>query len=133
MKRKSFVGLSLTLLATAAIAGTVSSVPVSVTVNADLSGSAYGNLASARQSADSQQFIGCSIQRAANPTTGIVTAGGYCQARNASGTMGFCSTTDATLLDAVQGIADYSYVSFAWRADGTCTRINVSTQSFYIP
>lgn len=127
------LGLGLMLMTTAAMAGTVSSVPVSVTVNADLSGSAFGNMVSARTSADTQQLIGCSIQRVLNATSGAVTAYGYCQARNATGTLGFCSTDNASLLDAVQGIADNSYVSFAWRADGTCTRINVSTQSFYIP
>ena len=125
------IGMGLAAATTAAIAGSVSIMPVAVTMNADLSGYATGSMSSARRSSNTVEMIGCNIQRFGDTTP--VRAYGFCQARSAGNVMGFCSTDNAELLEAIQGIADYSYISFAWRADGTCSRIGISTQSFYIP
>lgn len=132
MKKTSWMLASGLMLATAvALAGGVSTVPVSVTVNADQSGSAFGNMTSARRAANNVEMIGCSIQRYL--VAGQVTAYGWCQARNAANVLVFCSSDNPQLLDAVQGIGDYSYISFAWGADGFCNKIAISTQSVYIP
>lgn len=132
MQRRWISMAILGLASSAALAGLVQSVPVSVTVNADGSGAANGDMLSARRSANAVEYIGCGVRRYED-STGAVTAYGFCQATTAASVSGFCSTDNAELLDAIESISAYSYVTFAWRADGTCRMIGNSTQSFYLP
>jgi len=133
MKKQLWMtAMGLALVATAASSGTVTPVAVTVQVNTNLSGAAIGAMGQARQSANSQEYIGCGIQKS-QTTTGSVTSYAFCQARNAAGVSGICSTQDAALMDAIHGIADNSYLSFYWNTSGQCTRIIVSTHSYFIP
>lgn len=133
MQRRRWLSMAiLGLASSAAFAGLVQSVPVSVTANADGSGTASGHMLTARTSANAVEYIGCGVRRYED-STGAVTAYGFCQATTAASVNGFCSTQNAELLDAIQSISAYSYVLFSWRADGTCRMIGNSTQSFYLP
>jgi hypothetical protein len=122
----------LALTSSIAMAGLVKSVPVTVTVNADGSGSASGSMASARASANDVEYIGCGVRKYVNGAGGV-NAHGFCQASDAAGVIAMCSTDNADLLDAFENVADYSFVTFSYNAEGQCTYLGVSTQSFYIP
>jgi hypothetical protein len=123
---------ALVLVSGMATAGLVNSVPVTVTLNADGSGLANGNMTTARFSANTVEYIGCGTRRMDNGAGGA-TAYGFCQATSADSINGFCSTGNVELLEAMQSISAYSYISFSWDADGVCRSIHTSTQSFYIP
>jgi hypothetical protein len=124
---------SLVLVCGIAVAGAVQSVPVTVTVNPDGSGSADGNMATARNSHNTVEFIGCGTRRVdGGPVRGIL-AFGFCQAASADEVTGYCETENPKMLEALQSITAYSYIRFTWNADGTCRSIGNSTQSFYIP
>jgi len=58
---------------------------------------------------------------------------GFCQAGDAAGVTGSCSTQNTELLDVIENVADYSFVTFSWNSNGECRLIGISTQSFYIP
>jgi len=58
---------------------------------------------------------------------------GFCQAGNAAADEAFCSTENPDLVAALRSISAYSFVSFSFNDLGECTRIGLSTQSFYIP
>jgi hypothetical protein len=122
----------LALCSSVALAGLVKSVPVSVTVNPDGSGQANGSMATARASANDVEYIGCGVRRFDNGAGGAG-AHGFCQASDAAGVTGSCVTVNAELLDAIENVADYSFVTFSWNSEGECGLIGVSTQSFYIP
>lgn len=122
----------LALGSSVAMAGLIQSQPVVVTANADGSGSARGGMATARGSANDVEYIGCGVRKYVDDA-GAVTAYGFCQASNATGVTGFCSTENAELLDTIENVADYSFVSFSWGSNGQCRFIGISTQSFYIP
>jgi hypothetical protein len=122
----------LALASSIALAGRVQTVPVTVTVNADGSGQANGNMATARASANDVEYIGCGVRKYVDSTGGI-TSFGFCQASDAAGVTASCFTDNAELLDAIENVADYSFVSFNWNSDQQCRLIGISTQSFYIP
>jgi hypothetical protein len=132
----TFVGAwaaALLLGSPVAMSGMTSSVPVEVIVNADASGSAQGNMATARFTANTVEYVGCGVRYSISGTTTV--KGGWCQATNSAGVNGFCSISGSNteLLNAISGTSDYSYLVFAWNAAGMCTRVGFSTQSFYIP
>ena len=124
--------ISALLISYPAMAGQINTVRVTVTPNADGSGSAGGTLSAARNSLNRVEFIGCGF-RMYNNATGGITRWGFCQATNSAGVNGFCMIENNDLLNAISGISDYSYVDFNWNAAGTCTRIAFSSQSFYLP
>ena len=137
MKLKHLLSTAaLVLLSSIVYAGLLQPAPVLVTVNADLSGDAQGDMATARFSASDLEFIGCGF-RTIDDGAGGVLEFGFCQAGqddgSAEGLRGFCSTQRADLLDTVRALSDYSFVTFSWNAAGECTRVGFSTQSFYIP
>jgi len=132
MRTKLVAIAVLASISSIAMAGLAKTVPVTVTVNADGSGNASGNMASARASGNDVEYIGCGVRKFVNPTGGVNTYG-FCQASDAAGVTVSCSTNNAELLDAVENVADFSYVSFSYDAEGQCQFIGVSTQSFYIP
>jgi hypothetical protein len=125
------IGL-LALSSSIALAGRVQSVPVTVTVNADGSGQANGNMATARSSANDVEYIGCGVRKYVDGTGGI-SSNGFCQAGDAAGVTASCFTDQAELLDVIENVADYSFVAFNWNSEGQCRKIGISTQSFYIP
>lgn len=66
---------------------------------------------------------------AAGGATGI----GFCQASDAAGITAYCFTRNGERPEAIQNVADYSFVTFNRDGEGQCRMIGISTQSFYIP
>jgi hypothetical protein len=115
-----------------AAAGSIEDLPVEVVLNGDGSGSAFGNMTSARFSDNDVELIGCGT-RIIDTGGGSLFEFGFCQATNAAEDRAFCSTENPELVDALRSISDYSFVTFSFNDLGECTRIGLSTQSFYIP
>lgn len=94
----------------------------------DTSGrSATGVLGTARNTADTVQYIGCTVTRYAD---GGVT--GWCGAYTASGVPASCTTDQPALLDTMTQVQGDSYLQFTWNA-GECTKIMVSNYSSFEP
>jgi hypothetical protein len=123
---------ALILLTSAVLAGEIESVRVEVILNEDGSGVARGDMWTARDTKNDIELIGCGIKSLPG---GLHF--GFCQATqddgSETGLYAVCFTEDTELLDALKAIGDYSFIRFDWDTDGTCTRIDVSTQSFYLP
>lgn len=113
-------------------AGFTQPAPVEVTINQDGSGSASGDMVTARFADNDVELIGCGIRAFFLPD-GTNYQTGFCQARDADEASGVCYTDNAVLLDALKAGADYSFITFEWDENEECTRIGFSTQSFYIP
>jgi hypothetical protein len=111
------------LLVGVAQAGYKFSAPVRIS-----SANAYGNMAAARGSSDSKQYIGCD---ATVDSEGGVMVG--CQARDSNGNTASCSSTNAAFLPVVQMVNGDSFVSFDWDSHGFCTEIHVDNHSYYAP
>ena len=124
--------LMLATFSALAIAGYTQPAPVTVTVNADGSGTANGDMVTARYSDNEIENIGCGV-RAIDDGAGGVWNYGFCQVRDASGVQGFCATERSDLLDVMKATSDFSFIIFSWNAAGECTYIGFSTQSFYLP
>jgi hypothetical protein len=93
---------------------------------------AHGDQWTARASDNDLEHIGCGIRKFDDGAGGAVSLG-FCQAGDAAGVDGFCSTENAVLLEAMESTSAFAYITFNWNADGLCTRIGNSTQSFYLP
>ena len=133
MKLRHLVSaFALALFTTLAIAGNTQPAPITVTLNADGSGSASGDMITARFAENEFEFIGCGI-RIYDDGAGGTYQWGFCQVADSTDTRGFCSTMRTDLLDIMKATSDYSFITFAWNADGECNHIGFSTQSFYIP
>lgn len=132
MKSRKLIGITvLALVSSLAFAGAVQPASVEIVVNADGSGSASGDMVTARTSDDDLEFIGCGIK-------GFVGGGfpsqfGFCQAGNSEVEFVVCFTTKVHLLEVMKGTAVYSFIRFIFDEDGECTRIDFSTQSLYVP
>lgn len=130
--KQLFAAAVLALGSSAALAGLVMDQPVTVTVNADGSGSAAGNMVTARFSKNDVEFIGCGVRRTDDGAGGL-NVFAFCQAADAANVQGFCTTTNPGLLQSIGDIDDFSFITFSWTAAGECRSIGSSTQSFYIP
>lgn len=80
---------------------------------------ASGDLGTVRNTADTVQFIGCTV-------TGTV---GVCFARNSAGVIHGCSTTDAGMINAMRAINGDSWMSFSWNPDGSCKDVMARNDS----
>lgn len=133
MKKNHWISAgALALSSGLAVAGYVQPAPVTVTVNPDGSGAASGDMVTARFAPDAVSLMGCGTRTIDNGAGGTFHFG-FCQATDAAGVQGFCSTTRADLLEAMHATGDFSFITFRWDVNGECTRIGTSTQSFYIP
>ena len=133
MKLKQWIAVGvLALGSSATLAGLVSDVPVTVTLNADGSGNANGSMVTARLSKNDVEFIGCGVRRIDDGAGGVVLFA-VCQAADAANVQGFCSTENPNLIASIGDQDDFSFITFGWDAAGECTSIGNSTQSFYIP
>ena len=124
--------VALLLVSAGAMAGFLQPAPVTITLNTDGSGSAQGDQLTARNDKSDTALIGCGV-RMYSDGGGFTFQFGFCQATDASGISAFCSTSDQTLLDGMKGVSDFSFIIFQFDADGNCTEIGNSTQSFYLP
>lgn len=133
MNMKNLIaGLSFLSVSSLALAGFVQPAPVDITVNADGSGTARGDMVTARFSDNDVEHIGCGV-RLWTFADGSLFHYGFCQAEDSDGVNVFCSTENEDLLNIMKATADYSFITFGWNADEECTHIGFSTQSFYIP
>lgn len=129
MKLKLIAVTVLTLFSSMTLAGLVQPVPVEVDLDIN---SAFGNMVTARFSTNDVELIGCGVRYIDDGAGGVFTFG-FCQATDADGETLFCATTDNPLIEAIQSISAFSFISFAADEAGDCTRIGNSSQSFYIP
>lgn len=99
----------------------------SVVVNTAES-SAQGQLAGARASGDSMQYIGCSVHSSDNlpDQDGGVFRMGFCYARDVRGVSGFCGTFDPAMIATISTVQGDSEVNFSWDSSGDCTVITVA-------
>jgi hypothetical protein len=114
---------------TFAVAGFVQPAPVMIDTDNMY---AQGDMWTARTADNDTDFIGCGI-RHFDDGMGNELLFGFCQAGNADVESFTCFTQDEDLLGALASIGDFSFITFNWNEDGDCTRIGVSTQSFYLP
>ncbi|GJL92760.1 hypothetical protein [Hyphococcus sp.] len=120
----------VTALSGAALAGKVQPAPVDVDLTTNFAG---GDMISARDAPNKNEFIGCGVRKF-DDGAGGATAFGFCQAEDAKGERAFCNTDNEDLLDAIEASADFGYVTFSWDPKTqTCTRIGFSNQSLYVP
>ncbi len=90
---------------------------------------AYGSLASARNSPDTVQSIGCStFYDAVNRRNQV-----SCAASNAAGVSAQCASQDPNLVQVSLAIHNDSFVQFRWDATGACTTIFVTNSSTLAP
>jgi hypothetical protein len=123
---------SVAFFSTITIAGSISEIPVTVTLNEDGSGSMSGSMSTARFSDNDVEFIGCGTRNIDAGQPELVRFA-FCQGGTAAGEEGFCSTLNPALVDILDAIADNSFVLVNFDANGDCISIGLSTQSFYIP
>lgn len=103
-------------------AGTKSPEPVVI----DVAHKAFwGNMGSARASADSLQYIGCEISSSAAALSA------NCTARDAAGTSVTCSTTNANMIQAAGAVGSGSTVVVVHDGAGTCTSVRVQNYSYF--
>ena len=121
---------ALALASSLALAGFVQPASVVVVQNDDGSGSASGDMVTARTSANDVEIIGCGIKGFQG---GGPSQFGFCQATDSNDSLIVCVTINVHLLEIIKGIADNSFVRFDVNKKGDCTRIDLSTQSFYLP
>ena len=93
---------------------------------------ASGDQWTARTADNDFDFIGCGV-RWLDDGLGNSYAFGFCQARDSNEVSIFCNTQNEILLDVIKGLSAFSFITFSWNADNECTRIGMSTQSFYLP
>jgi hypothetical protein len=111
-----------------ASAGYVQPAPVTISFTDSV---ASGDMWTARTSDNPSAFIGCGVRYEA---TGLTLA--FCQAGvgpDEATQQIRCRTDNPLLADAIKAISAFSYISFSWDGAGNCTRIGVSSQSFYLP
>lgn len=127
--RSFFILLCVSLFASVAQAGQYQPRPVDVDPATLF---AEGDQWTARIAPNVTEYIGCGVRKFDDGAGGAI-AFGFCQAEDAAGEIAFCNTDNEDLLDAIEAISAFSYITFGWNADGQCTRIGNSTQSFYLP
>src|SRR5262249_34011982 len=112
MMKKILIGsLALAILAIAAgasFAGARYPSGVAVIPGSSWAGGVVGD---ARRSADSSQYIGCSVWAYPN---GVGSSSTSCFAMDAYGNYAYCYTGSAEVARAVEGMTSDSYVSFYW-------------------
>ena len=123
--------VALIFLAATAFAGLSQPAPVTVDM---VNMFASGDQLSARTADDDTSYIGCGIR---NYNDGIGSFKfGFCQAADSEGVQLTCFTENASLIDSIEAVSSFAYISFIWRDDGfggaDCIRIGSSTQSFYL-
>lgn len=97
--------------------------PLTVTVDGSPLNRFYGTLGSARNSADTVQYIGCSTDN----------IDGNCTAKNSAGTVVTCFSTDPEIIDVMRACTTDSYLFVEHDGAGTCTRVVVGSRSSHAP
>jgi hypothetical protein len=92
---------------------------------------AAGSIGTARNSADTVQYIGCTVTLSRAGSGNAPWA--FCAARSTSGSYATCATEDATLVSQIQSIHPNSYIYFNFNNAGDCLSIGTSNFSYYEP
>lgn len=87
---------------------------------------ALGALGDVRASADTNEYIGCSV-------TGTTGASAVCSARDTAGNYVACSTTNPSMVQAASNVGSASYMYFNAGPTGQCTGIAVYNYSYATP
>ena len=118
------------VLATLALSSSAGMVSTSYVTIGEEGGLAYaqGSLRDARDSGDSQQYIGCSMDMRPNGDATIA-----CKARDSAGNFLYCQANNDSHVGAVQMINSASYINFYATAEGECHAISPITGSDYLP
>ena len=132
MKFKILLTMVVALFSSSVFAGWHQPAPIIVDVD---NGFASGDMLTAANSVNSDEFIGCGT-RSTEDGAGGTFRFGFCQAQEKGGESLTCFTFNDALIDEMRASNDFSFVSFNWTDDGfgnlTCTRVAFSTQSFYL-
>jgi len=88
---------------------------------------AAGAMGTARNSQDSSQYIGCSLQGYAGSSPTSL----YCFAQNSAGTYCGCGSSDPHLIAVAQSMTSDPYLYFGWDANSTCSWLRVEEDSYY--
>ena len=120
----------LSLISATAMAGKSQPAPVTIDL---VNRVASGDMVAARFSSNEEELIGCGVRYYEDAGGAITYA--FCQARLDASETGLilCSTFNTELIEAIQSISAFSFVTFSWNEDNECTRIGNSSQSMYIP
>src|ERR1043165_3759838 len=133
-KRRKESSMLRRVLSVLAIATLVSVAPLAhagfkagfgVTVD-QVNGYANGALGTARNSADSNEYLDCYATYGTGPAA-------YCAARDAAGYVVGCFTSDPNKVAALSSITSNSYISFSFDSSGTCTELAIENTSYYPP
>ncbi|MBJ6765965.1 hypothetical protein JGU66_34865 [Myxococcaceae bacterium JPH2] len=99
-----------------------------MTVSVDLVGRiAAGDLGTARNTTNTKEFIGCTIQSSLTVTSV------QCRAGDATGTQGYCNTTNPAMVETARAINGDDRLAFLWDANNNCTLISLEKFSAYPP
>jgi hypothetical protein len=128
--KKMLIAIGFCLLGAAprAHAGTREADATLIITKADASGEAFGALGSARNSSDTNQYIGCDVAAFSGSGSSV-----HCFARDASGNGAGCSSSDPALVQSVSSLNSDSFLHFAFSPSATCTSIRVYTYSAQEP
>jgi hypothetical protein len=103
-------------------AGYATQSEVTITTNA-----AYGSMAGARYSTDSQQYIGCNFT---HPALGLII---NCSARDKTGRSFTCWSNETRFVNAAKALTDSSYIYFNTApGSSACGDLQVYNSSFYL-
>jgi hypothetical protein len=103
-------------------AGYATQSEVTITTNA-----AYGSMAGARYSTDSQQYIGCNFT---HPALGLLI---NCSARDKTGQSFTCWSNETRFVNAAKALTNYSYIYFNTApGSSSCGDLQVYNSSFYL-
>lgn len=116
--------LATSVVMPSAQAGTKTANEVKIT---DSSRRAEGSLGSARASADSSQYLACTVH---SSTTSIYMS---CSARDAAGLYRSCASSSPQLVQAALSLSAGSMVVFTWDANYACQTLDVANGSLYLP
>ena len=126
MKIRNVAGIiQQALFSALAIAGNTQPAPIAVTLNGDGSGSATGDMVTARYSDNDIEFIGCGI-RVYDDGAGGSFQYGFCQASDSAENRAFCTTQRSDILEVMKATSDYSFITFSWDAAGECREEDVA-------
>ena len=135
MKFKILLTTVIALFSSLAFAGLHQPAPIIINLVSGVGGQAQGDMLTAANSVNSDEFIGCGT-RSFDDGMGTAFRFGFCQVQEDGGESITCFTESDALLDEMRAASDFSFVTFSWTDDGagnlTCTRVGFSTQSFYL-
>ncbi len=121
----------LLVLSSSVFAGQVIEVPVEINFEAR---NAFGSMKTARFSDNEFEQIGCGTRTYGATEFGPGFSWGFCQARISEEESVICFAYDKPdLIQQINGVDSYSFVTFRWDENGDCTFVGGSTQSQYIP